>query len=83
MLEDFKVLGDKLVVSIDGTGLFSSTRISCPHGGVKKRSSGTDEYYHQLLAGVIVSPHQTTVLPIDFEPIIRSDGETKDCRWIS
>lgn len=79
MLEEFKVLGDKLIVSIDGTGLFSSTKISCPQCGVKKRSNGTDEYYHQLLVGAIVSPNQTTVLPIDFEPIIRSDGDTKDC----
>ena len=79
MLEDFKVFGDKLVVSIDGTGLFSSTAIHCPQCGVKKRKSGKDEYYHQLLAAVIVSPHHKTVLPIDFEPIIRSDGETKDC----
>lgn len=79
MLEDFKVFGDKLVVSIDGTGLFSSTAIHCPQCGVKKRKKGKDEYYHQLLAAVIVSPNQKTVLPLDFEPIIRSDGETKDC----
>lgn len=79
MLEEFKVFGDKLVVSIDGTGLFSSTSIHCPQCGVKKRKKGKDEYYHQLLAAVIVSPTQKTVLPMDFEPIIRSDGDTKDC----
>lgn len=79
VLEDFKVLDGRLVLSIDGTGLFSSTRIKCEHCGVKKRKNGTTEYYHQLLGAVIVSPHQKTVLPVDFEPIIKSDGETKDC----
>lgn len=79
MLEDFKVFGDKLVVSIDGTGLFSSTKVHCPQCGVKKRKNGTEEFYHQLHVAVIVSPEQKIVLPLDFEPIIRSDGDTKDC----
>jgi len=79
MLEDFKVLGDRLLVSIDGTGLFSSTALSCPQCGVKRRSDGTVEYYHQLLAAVIVAPHHKSVLPIDFELIVKSDGQSKDC----
>lgn len=79
MLDEFKVMGDKVVVSIDGTGLFSSTAIRCDQCGVKKHKSGTTEYYHQLLAAVIVSPNLKSVLPIDFEPIIKSDGQSKDC----
>jgi hypothetical protein len=79
MLDEFKVMGDKVVVSIDGTGLFSSTAIRCDQCGVKKHKNGTTEYYHQLLAAVIVSPNLKSVLPIDFEPIIKSDGQSKDC----
>jgi len=79
MLDEFKVMGDKIVVSIDGTGLFSSTAIQCEQCGVKKHKNGTVEYYHQLLAAVIVSPNLKSVLPIDFEPIMKSDGQSKDC----
>lgn len=45
----------------------------------KKRRDGKSEYYHQLLCAVIVAPHHKNVLPFDLEPIIRSDGNTKDC----
>ena len=79
MLEDFKVLGDRVLVSIDGTALFGSTTVHCEHCGVVRRANGTKRYYHQLLAAVVVSPEHKTVLPIDFEPIINSDGEAKDC----
>jgi len=81
ILEDFKLepFGDRLLLAIDGTGLFSSTAVRCPQCGVKKRSKGTVEYYHQLLAAVMLSPDVSTVLPVDFEPIIASDGQAKDC----
>lgn len=79
VLEQFKVLDGRFVVSIDGTGLFSSSKVQCEHCGVKKRKNGTTEYYHQLLAAAIVSPDQKIALPIDFEPIIKSDGQKKDC----
>jgi hypothetical protein len=68
------------LLAIDGTGLFSSTKISCPQCGVKKRKSGHAEFYHQLLVAAIVHPEQRTVLPMDFEPIVKADGATKnDC----
>ena len=80
VLEDFAAFDNQLLLSIDGTGLFSSTKISCPHCGVKKHRSGETSYYHQLLAAAIVHPDQKTVLPLDFEPIVKSDGDTKnDC----
>ena len=79
MLEDFKVLGDRVLISIDGTALFGSTTVHCEHCGVVKRSNGTTRYYHQLLAAVVCSPAHKTVLPIDFEPIVKSDGDAKDC----
>jgi hypothetical protein len=80
VLEDFTVLGGRHLLAIDGTGLFSSTKISCPQCGVKKRKSGHTEFYHQLLVAAIVHPEQRTVLPLDFEPIVKADGTTKnDC----
>lgn len=41
VLEDFTSLDDRLIVSIDGTGLFSSTKIHCPHCGVRKQRRGS------------------------------------------
>ena len=80
MLEDFTVLDGRHLLAIDGTGLFSFTKISCPECGVKRRRSGHTEFYHQLLVAAIVHPEQRTVLPMDLEPIVKTDGATKnDC----
>ena len=79
MIDEVKVMDDKLVVSIDGIQLFSSTSVRCEQCGAKKHKNGQIEYYHQLLEAVVVSPHAKSVLPIDFEPIIKSDGQSKDC----
>ncbi len=75
----YRYLGGKLLLAIDGTGQFSSTSISCKHCCIKHKKTG-DEYYHQLLGAVIVHPKLKNVLPLDFEPITRADGYTKnDC----
>lgn len=80
VLEDFSVLSGRLLLAIDGTGQFASTRISCAQCCAKKRKDGQEEFYHQMLAAVIVHPEQKTVLPLDFEPIMKSDGNNKnDC----
>ncbi|WP_430882435.1 hypothetical protein, partial [Granulosicoccus sp. 3-233] len=80
VLEDFALFDNRYLLSIDGTGLYSSTKVKCPQCSVKKHRNGETEYYHQSLAAVIVHPDQKTVLPLDFEPIVKSDGDTKnDC----
>jgi hypothetical protein len=79
ILESYRFLGGYLV-SADGTGLFSSGQISCPECCEKHHRTGETEYYHQLLASVIVHPDKSTVLPLFSEPIIKQDGTTKnDC----
>lgn len=78
-LEEYRYLG-KFLVSLDGTGQFSSTKISCPQCCEKRHRNGEVEYYHQLLAAVIVHPDKKTVLPLLNEPIVKADGKTKnDC----
>ena len=80
VLEDFIAFDNRYLLSIDGTGLYSSTKVKCPQCGVKKHRNGESEYYHQSLVAVIVHPEQKTVLPLDFEPIVTSDGDKKnDC----
>ncbi len=80
VLEDFAIFDNRYLLSIDGTGQHSSTKVKCPQCCVKKHRNGEIEYYHQSLAAVIVHPDQKTVLPLDFEPIVKSDGDKKnDC----
>lgn len=79
ILEDYRFLG-KYLVSIDGTGVFSSGDVSCPDCCSKHHKDGRVEYYHQLLAAVMVHPDKKTVLPLCPEAITRQDGHEKnDC----
>jgi hypothetical protein len=79
VLEKYRYLGGYLM-SVDGTGQFSSTQIKCNDCCSRVLRNGTVQYYHQLLAAVIVHPEQKTVLPLFPEAITRQDGESKnDC----
>lgn len=78
-LEAYQYLDGQYLVSVDGTGQFASSQISCPDCGVKTRR-GQTRYYHQLLGAVFVHPDIKTVLPVAPEAITRQDGATKnDC----
>lgn len=78
-LEQFRFLGGFLV-SLDGTGQFSSSSVSCPNCAIKTSRNGDVLYYHQLLAAAIVHPDRRQVIPLVPEAILRADGETKnDC----
>ncbi|MEZ5584794.1 MAG: transposase, partial [Candidatus Competibacteraceae bacterium] len=78
-LEPYRYLEGYYLVSVDGTGQFASGAISCPECCVKQRKGGP-EYYHQLLAAVIVHPERKTVLPLVPEAITHQDGKQKnDC----
>lgn len=79
LLENFRYL-DGFLVSIDGTGQFASSSISCPQCCQRHHRNGQIGYYHQLLAAVIVHPDQKQVLPLFPEAITHQDGESKnDC----
>jgi hypothetical protein len=79
VLEKYKYLGGYLI-SVDGTGQFSSSEIKCPECGSRKLRNGTEQHYHQLLAAAIVHPAKSTVLPLFPEAIIHQDGQAKnDC----
>ena len=79
-LAELEYLGHYLV-SVDGSGYFSSKKIHCPNCLERKNSkSGEITYHHQMLAGAIVHPDQKTVIPLAPEPIIKQDGAQKnDC----
>jgi hypothetical protein len=83
-LEPFRFLKQGFLVSIDGTGLFSSSSICCPDCATKTTRNGETLYYHQLLAAVIMHPDLKQVLPLIPEPILGGDGETKnDCEQVA
>ena len=79
-LEPYQYLGGHYLLSLDGTGYFSSNAVHCDHCCVKKNRRGEETYYHQLLGAVIVHPNRREVIPLAPEPITRADGLNKnDC----
>jgi hypothetical protein len=55
-LEQFSYIDDHYLISIDGTGYFSSSKIHCSSCCVKEHYDGKKTYYHQMLGAVIVHP---------------------------
>ncbi len=79
-LEEFEYMDGYVLISVDGTGLFSSNHVSCPHCCVKEHSNGTTTYYHQMLGASIVHPDKKNVIPLCPEVILNQDGNVKnDC----
>jgi hypothetical protein len=89
MLTHFRVLGDQLLIALDGTTYFSSKAIHCHHCLTRQLSNGQTLYYHTAITPVIVCPGQSQVLALPPEYIMPQDGQTKqDCeraagkRWL-
>lgn len=73
--------GKYYLLTLDGTGYFSSKKVHC-NACLKKKSRKTGQitYSHQLMGGAIVHPDFKTVIPLMPEAIIKQDGESKnDC----
>ena len=70
----------RYLVSIDGTGYFSSKNIHCDQCCIKNHRDGTTTYYHQVLAAALIHPDLKQVVPFAPEPISKQDGTNKnDC----
>ena len=79
-LEPYRYLDGYYIVSIDGTGHFSSDKVHCKNCCKKEHRNGKITYYHQMLAAVMVHPELKEVVPFCPEPIQKGDGDTKnDC----
>ncbi len=79
-LEAFQHYDNRYLMPLDGTGYFYSKTVHCENCCVRNHRDGTIGYYHQMLSGAIVHPDQKVVLPFAPEPIMKSDGSTKnDC----
>jgi hypothetical protein len=83
VLEGFRFM-DGYLVSVDGTGCFSSHEIHCQNCCVKNHRDGTQTFYHQMLAGVLIHPDRKEVIPLAPEPIALTDGSNKnDCERVA
>jgi len=88
-LEPFRVLNGQLLVSMDGTGYFSSKAIHCPNCQYRTTAKGETIYYHTAITPVIVAPGLSQVISLAPEYIVPQDGHNKqDCermaakRWV-
>lgn len=80
VLERFSYYNGYYLLSIDGTGYFSSHDIHCEQCCEKHHRNGDITYYHQMLGAALVHPEHSHVLPLAPEPIIKLDGVKKnDC----
>lgn len=79
-LESFEFLDGRYLLSLDGTGEFSSNEICCPQCCKKEHKNGSVTYYHQMLGACIIHPDQSNVIPLCPENIQNGDGSAKnDC----
>ena len=80
VLERMTFMGRYYLLSLDGTGYFSSQTVHCDACLKKTSKDGTVTYSHQMLGAAIVHPDQKEVIPLAPEPIIKQDGAKKnDC----
>ena len=68
------------LLSGDGTGYYSSTKVASPYCLVKKLKNGETRYYQQIYAASFVCPGCKVVIPTFPEVITQQDGTNKnDC----
>lgn len=79
-LENYQFLPGKYLIVLDGSGYFSSHKISCPSCLVTTPKKGSPRYHHQILQAVLIHPDCKQVIPLAPEPIRNTDGKDKqDC----
>ena len=88
-LSSFRSYGDNLLLALDGTEYFGSSRIHCQHCSSRRLKNGTEYYFHAAVTPVMVSPGRSQVIPLPPEFIVPQNGYDKqDCenaaakRWL-
>jgi hypothetical protein len=89
-LAAFRRLDHHMLIAFDGTEYFRSAKLHCPRCSTRKRSGGTIEYFHTLMAATLVAPGHNRVVPLQPEFVVPQDGHDKqDCesraarRWLA
>lgn len=80
-LEEMVFMNGCYLASVDGTGFFSSEKLSSDSCLEKKnKKTGKVSYHMQMLGASIVHPNYKEVIPLCPEMIIKQDGQEKnDC----
>jgi len=80
-LEPFVFHRGCYLLSLDGTGYFSSSSIHCDSCLEKvDKQTGEVTYQHHMLGAVMIHPDHREVIPFAPEPIVKQDGTKKnDC----
>lgn len=79
-LDGFCFLDGHYLLALDGTGYFSSEKVSCDCCLKTEHRDGRVTYAHHMIGAAIVHPDRREVIPLAPEPIIKQDGTTKnDC----
>ena len=73
-LEGYRVLGDYYVISIDGSGYFSSDKIHCKGCLEKESKKGKKRYEHQIVQAALMRPGKRQVLPLFPEEVRNTDS---------
>ena len=76
-LDSYRVLDDYLLVPIDGTEFFRSSKIHCENCSVTRNSNGTVSYSHKVLTPVVAAPDNNKVIALEPEFVTPQDGSSK------
>jgi len=90
MLAHVRVLGNQLLMALDGTHYFASNPIHCQNCLTRQLSNGHTLFYHAAITPVLVCPGQSQVIALPPEYLMPQDGHGKqDCeraagkRWLA
>jgi hypothetical protein len=79
-LEQYRVLGDRYIVALDGSQYFASEKVSCSGCLFKEGKKGAIRYFHQIVQAAIMHPDMRQVIPLAPEEVKNTDGKEKqDC----
>lgn len=76
--EKMAFLDGHYLLSGDGTGFYSSEKVSSDYCMGKKNNNGNTLYYQQMYAAAFVHPDHKEVIPVFPEMITRKDGAKKN-----
>ena len=76
VLEQLVFMGEYYLLSLDGTGYFTSKDVHCD-SCLQRINSKTGEitYSHHMLGAALVHPDRKEVIPLAPEPITKQDGD--------
>jgi len=78
-LEHYRFLENHYLVSLDGSGYFSSEDICCPGCLRKESKRGRIRYEHQIVQAALMHPDMKQVIPLAPEAVKNTDGANSRC----